>query len=89
MRANYARLLITNKQLKEAREQYQIMLNDTPTNADIVVTMGLLSLQMNDLDAAETSFKRALELKYRDLDSLHFYLGQVYEERKRYDEAMK
>jgi tetratricopeptide (TPR) repeat protein len=78
VRANYARLLIAAKQLKEAREQYQIMLNDTPSNPDIVVTMGLLSLQMNDLDAAEASFKRALELKYRDVDSLHFYLGQVY-----------
>jgi tetratricopeptide (TPR) repeat protein len=89
VRANYARLLIAGKQLKEARDQYQIMLNDTPTNPDIVVTMGLLSLQMNELDAAEASFKRALELKYRDVDSLHFYLGQVYEERKQYDEAMK
>ena len=89
VRANYARLLIASKQLKEARDQYQIMLNDAPTNPDIVVTMGLLSLQMNDLDQAEASFKRALELKYRDLDSLHFYLGQVYEERKQYDDAMK
>ena len=89
VRANYARLLIAGKQLKEARDQYQIMLNDTPTNPDIVVTMGLLSLQMNELDAAEASFKRALELKYRDVDSLHFYLGQVYEERKQYDDAMK
>lgn len=89
VRANYARLLIGAKQLKEARDQYHIMLNDTPSNPDIVVTMGLLSLQMNDLDAAESSFKRALELKYRDVDSLHFYLGQVYEERKQYDDAMK
>src|SRR3954468_1268490 len=89
VRANYARLLIAGKQLKEAREQYQIMLNETPTNPDIVVTMGLLSLQMNELDQAEAAFKRALELKYRDVDSLHFYLGQVYEERKQYDEAMK
>jgi tetratricopeptide (TPR) repeat protein len=89
VRANYARLLIAGKQLKEARDQYQIMLNDTPANPDIVVTMGLLSLQMNDLDAAEASFKRALELKYRDQDGVHFYLGQVYEERKQYDEAMK
>lgn len=89
VRANFARLLIANKQLKEARDQYQIMLDDTPTNPDIVVTMGLLSLQMSDMDQAEASFKRGLELKYRDPDSLHFYLGQVYEERKQYDDAMK
>lgn len=89
VRANYARLLIANKQLKEARDQYQLMLSETPTNPDVVVTMGLLSLQLNDYDQAEASFKRALELKYRDTDTLHFYLGQVYEERKQYDDAMK
>ena len=44
---------------------------------------------MNDYDAAEAALKRALELKYRDPDALRFYLGQVYEERKQYDDAMK
>ncbi len=89
VRANYARLLINNKQLKEARAQYQILLDEQPTNADIVVTIGLLSLQMSEFDTAETALKRGLELGYRDPDTLRFYIGQVYEERKRYDEAMK
>jgi tetratricopeptide (TPR) repeat protein len=89
VRANYARLLINSKQLKEARAQYQILLDDQPTNADIAVTMGLLSLQMNDFPAAEASLKRGLDLKYRDPDAVRFYLGQVFEETKRYDEAMK
>ena len=90
MRANYARLLINNKQLKEARDRVPDAAGrHSRPIADIVVTMGLLSLQMNEFDAAETSLKRGLELKYRDPDSLRFYLGQVYEERKRYDDAMK
>jgi tetratricopeptide (TPR) repeat protein len=89
VRANYARLLINNKQLKEARAQYQILLDEQPTNADIVVTMGLLSLQMGEFDAAEAGLKRGIELNYRDPDTLRFYIGQSYEERKRYPEAMK
>ncbi|HTT38493.1 MAG TPA: tetratricopeptide repeat protein [Burkholderiales bacterium] len=89
VRANYARLLINDKQLKEARAQYQLMLEDQPNNPDIVVTVGLLSMQLNDYDAAETYLKRALDLKYRDPDAVRFYLGQTFEERKRYDEAMK
>ena len=89
VRANYARLLINSKQLKEARAQYQILLDEQPTNADIVVTMGLLSLQMGDFDAAEAALKRGIELNYRDPDTLRFYIGQSYEERKRYPEAMK
>ena len=89
VRASYARQLLNNKELKEARAQYQLLLEDQPTNADIVVTIGLLSLQMNEFESAETWLKRGLELKYRDPDSLRFYLGQVCEERKRFDEAMK
>jgi tetratricopeptide (TPR) repeat protein len=89
VRASYARLLLNNKELKEARAQYQLLLEDQPTNADIVVTIGLLSLQLNEFESAETWLKRGLELKYRDPDSLRFYLGQVCEERKRFDEAMK
>jgi tetratricopeptide (TPR) repeat protein len=88
-RANYARLLIGNKQLEQARAQYQILLAEQPTNADMVVTVGLLSLQMNQFEAAEQSLKRGIELGYRDPDTLRFYIGQSYEERKRVAEAMQ
>jgi len=88
-RANYARLLIGEKQIKEARAQYQMMLDEQPGNADIVVTMGLLSLQMDDFEVAEAHLKKGLELNYRDPDTLRFYIGQSYEERKRYRDAMQ
>jgi tetratricopeptide (TPR) repeat protein len=88
VRANYARLLIASKQLNEARAQYQLMLGEQPGNADLAVTIGLLSLQLDDYDAAEAYLKRALEHDYRDPDTVRFYLGQTFEERKRYAEAM-
>jgi len=88
VRANYARLLIGNKKLKEARAQYQIMLDEQPANADVAVTIGLLSLQLDEFDAAEASLKRGLTLGYRDPDTLRFYIGQSFEERKRDAEAM-
>ncbi len=88
-RANYARLLIGTRQLEQARAQYQILLDEQPTNADLVVTIGLLSLQMNQYDAAEAALKRGIELGYRDPDTLEFYIGQSYEERKQPAEAMR
>jgi tetratricopeptide (TPR) repeat protein len=88
-RANYARLLINNKQIEPARAQYQILLDEQPTNADITVTIGLLSLQLDQFEAAEASLKRGIELGYRDPDTLRFYIGQSYEERKRNAEAMQ
>jgi tetratricopeptide (TPR) repeat protein len=53
------------------------------------VTIGLLSLQMDEFEVAETNLKRGLELNYRDPDTLRFYIGQSYEERKRYRDAMQ
>ena len=87
-RLNYARLLVAEKRIDPARREFQRIEQEAPNNADVAVTIGLLSLQMNDFDTAEAKFKRALELNYRDPDALRYYLGQVAEERKRYDEAL-
>lgn len=88
-RLAYARQLINDKKYPEARTEFQRLLDDNPQNADIAVTVALLSVQMNDLDVAETQLKRVLEMDYKDPDAVRFHLGQVNEERKRYDEAAK
>jgi tetratricopeptide (TPR) repeat protein len=88
-RLGYARQLTAEKKYPEARTQFERLLQDNPENADIAITVALLSLQMNDLDAAEVQLQRTLELNYKDPDSVRFHLGQVAEQRKRYDEAAK
>jgi tetratricopeptide (TPR) repeat protein len=89
VRLAYARQLTADKKYGDARTQFQRLLDDNPGNADIAITVALLSLQMNDLDAAEQQLKRTLELNYKDPDSVRFHLGQVAEQRKQYDEAAK
>ena len=88
-RLAYARQLINEKKYPEARAEFQRLLDDNPQNGDIAVTVALLSVQMNDLDVAEAQLKRVLEMDYKDPDAVRFHLGQVNEERKRYDEAAK
>ena len=87
-RLNYARLLVADKRIDQARREFQLIEQESPNNADVAVTIGLLSLQMNDYETAEVKFKRALELNYRDSDSLRYYLGQVAEQLKHPDEAL-
>jgi tetratricopeptide (TPR) repeat protein len=89
IRLAYARQLINDKKFPEARAEFQRLLDDNPNNGDIAVTVALLSVQMSDLDAAEVQLKRVLEMDYKDPDAVRFHLGQVNEERKRYDEAAK
>jgi tetratricopeptide (TPR) repeat protein len=88
-RLAYARQLINDKKYPEARAEFQKLLDENPQNGDIAVTVALLSVQMNDLDVAEAQLKRVLEMDYKDPDAVRFHLGQVNEERKRYDEAAK
>jgi len=88
VRLNYARLLVTAKNFTEARTQFELLLASYPQNADVTMAVALLAIQTNDYDSAEAQLKRALELKYKDPDAVRLYLGQVSEERKRYDQAL-
>ena len=88
VRLNYARLLVVEKDYPQARSEFLKLRRDFPNNAEVSLAVGLLSMQVNDFDAAEESFKQALSQNYKDRDSVRYYLGQVYEERKRYDEAL-
>ncbi len=89
LRLNYARLLVTDKKYPEARTEFQALLQEFPNNPDVTMAVGLLSLQLNDYDAAEAQLLRALESNYKDPDAVRFYLGQTNEERKRFDEALR
>ena len=89
VRLSYARLLVTDKKYAEARGEFQALLKEFPDNADVTMAVALLSLQLNDFDAAETQLKHALETDYKDPDAIRFYLGQVNEERKRPDDALR
>jgi tetratricopeptide (TPR) repeat protein len=88
-RLNYARLLVTEKRLPEARKQFETLVQQFPQNADVTMAVALLAIQAADYDAAELQLKRALDAGYGEPDVARLYLGQINEERKRYDEALK
>jgi len=89
VRLAYARVLVNSKNFPEARRQFEALVADNPDNADISMAVALLAMQASDYDAAETQLKRLLELNYKDPDVARFYLGQLNEERKRFDDALK
>jgi tetratricopeptide (TPR) repeat protein len=88
-RLNYARLLVTNKRHADARKQFELLVQQFPQNPDVTMAVAVLAMQAADYDAAETQLKRALELSYGEPDIVRVYLGQINEERKRFDEALK
>lgn len=88
VRLAYARVLVADRRYGEARNEFQKLLADFPTNSDVVYAVALLSMQLSDYDAAESSLKRLLELDFADKETVLLYLGQIAEEQKNYPQAL-
>lgn len=86
-RLAYARILAAEKDYSGARAEFQRLLADFPDAPEVMVAVGLLSLQLKDYESAEVQFRKALASDYRDADTVRLYLGQLFEEQKRYAEA--
>jgi len=88
-RLNYARVLVLDKRLPEARKQFEAVANANPQNPDVIYAVGLLAFQLKDYKAAEGYMKRVLSLNYRDPDAVRYLLGQIAEEQKQWPQAIQ
>jgi tetratricopeptide (TPR) repeat protein len=89
VRLNYARLLVSEKRQADARVQFEMLVAEAPNNPDLAMAVAMLALQANDYDAADKHLKGALAAGHKESDLIWLSLGQVAEERKQYDEALK
>jgi tetratricopeptide (TPR) repeat protein len=88
-RLSYARVLVLDKRLAEARKQFETVAAANPKNPDVIYAIGLLAFQLKDYPAAEGYIKRVLDLGYRDPDQARYLLGQIAEEQKQWPRAVE
>ena len=88
IRLQYARMLLEQKQYRQARAEFQRLAQDNPDNPDMAFAIALISLQLNELRDAETQLRQALEKGKKDRDTVQYYLGQLGEARENEDEAL-
>ena len=89
VRLQYARSLVGARKFPQARTEFQRLLGDFPGNADVIYAVAILSMQLSDWAAAEENFKKLLGQDFAENDTVRLYLGQIAEEGKRYDEALR
>jgi len=89
VRIAYARTLVSEKRYADARREFAKLLEGHPDNTEVIYSVALLSLQLNDLAPAEKHFKHLLELGFGDPNPLRYYLGQIAESSKRLPEALQ
>lgn len=87
-RLSYARYLVELKQWDKALAQFKRVAKERPQDAEALYAAGLLALQTNAPEEAQSFLERSLALQ-PDNDQARLYLGQVAEENKRYGDAMR
>ena len=88
IRLQYARALLDQKQYKPARDEFQRLADEAPDNPEMAFAIALISLQLNDLQGAETQLKQALSKGKKDHDTVDYYLGQLSEAKHNDTEAI-
>ena len=89
LRQALARMLVAEKRYAEARREFAALLAGAPDDVETLYALGVLAYQQQDTHEAERHFQRLLELDFADADSVRLYLGQIAEEGKHWDDALK
>jgi len=85
----YARTLLEQKKYAESRTEFQRLLDVHPENADLAFAVAMLSLEMGELELAESGMRQALAKGKKDEGTVYYYLGQLGEAKKNNEEALQ
>lgn len=87
-RLNLTRMLIKQARFAEAKPELLKLSKLANTNPEILVVVGLLSVQSNQFLEAEQFFKQALDTNLKNKEPIYLYLGQIAEKNKNDAEAI-
>ena len=87
LRNAYARTLVELNRAQPALEQYAYLLREQPDDADTLYALGILSMQLDQLDDAKDYLQRLVETRQR-YNEASFYLGVIAEEEQQTDRAL-
>ena len=79
LRLQYARQL-TQSDMNKAREQFAILVQQSPNDGDLLLSLALVSREVGALDDAAKYFQQLLAMN-QHVPEAHFYLGTISEQR--------
>lgn len=94
VRLAYARLLVESNQFSEADHHFKVLLQDQPDDLTSLYAIGLLNMQLRNLDAAEHYLSQFLEVlaasphEFRDPTQALLMLSQIAEEKGDFPAAL-
>ncbi|MFP5344966.1 MAG: tetratricopeptide repeat protein, partial [Gammaproteobacteria bacterium] len=88
LRMTYARLLVDGLHLDEARAQLKEIARQAGKNGEVLLALGVLSMQMNQPQDAGRYLKQAVKADAQRVEA-SYYLGQLAETGKQYAQAIE
>lgn len=88
LRLGYARLLVTAGRYDEISAETEILFKLAPEDPEVLLAIGLLSLDSRRNEAAETYLQQLLQVGGRD-EQANFYLARLADERQEFERAIK
>jgi len=88
-RLTLARLLISEKRFAAARTQLKRLIEERPNDTEILYPAAMLALQEGDQEAGKAMLERLLGSRFPDKSTVHFFLGQIAEDQKHPDQALR
>ena len=89
LRLTYARSLIAARQFDAARAEFRTLLAATPGDRDLIYAVGMLSVELGEISAAEPLLKKALAAGHPEADAIRIQLGKIADNRKERGAARK
>ncbi len=86
LRLIYARVLVHANKLDLAKEQFEVLLQQSPNDSEIILSLGLIAMDNGLYGEAEGYLQRLLSLGYRQ-NTANFYLGKLSEEKQQWSDA--
>lgn len=88
-RLSLARLLVNLKHFEEARSEFVHLSSVASDNPEILVVIGLLSVQSGNHKEAEDYLLKALNSDFPDKDQIYIYLGHNAEKQDKFQQALE
>ena len=76
LRNLFGRRLINDHKYPEAREQFSLLVQQNPNDYDLLYSLALLSMEVNQLPEARNYLLRLVQNSQK-LDDAHYYLGYI------------
>lgn len=88
VRITYARMLVDERRAMDAYKQFELLDAERANSADVIYALGLLSIQLKQVEQATEHFTKLLSLDKHQAEAAYF-LGQFAEEENEPEAAIR